>query len=115
MYEETELICSKTGVKVIFTGDIEKYALYLAGEKAYHYVWHELADKILEESKPILNGEDADARRSRQYVLRECLITSLKILHPFMPFVTEAVWDNLPENIRANERELLMVANWPEV
>lgn len=95
------------------TEDMDGYQLHLAAEKAYHYVWHELADKILEESKPILNGEDANAKRSRQYALRACLVTSLKLLHPFMPFVTEAIWQNLPSPVRDSERELLMVASWP--
>lgn len=92
-------------------GDIEKFGLYLAAEKAYHYLWDELAAKILEESKPILNGEDIIAKQARQQVLRECLVGSLKILHPFMPFVTEAIWQRLPEDMK--ESEFLMVARWP--
>lgn len=96
------------------TNDIEKFHLYLAGENLYHYVWHELADVILEESKPILNGDDENARYARQYVLRECLITSLKLLHPFMPFVTEAIWQNLPTHVRGDEHEMLMVSSWPK-
>ncbi len=95
------------------SGDIEKFHLYLAAEKAYHYVWHELADVILEESKPILQGEDAVRRTARQYVLRECLITSLKLLHPFMPFVTETIWQSLPKNVLKDEHDMLMVAKWP--
>jgi len=95
------------------SGDIEKFQLYLAGEKIYHYVWSELADIILEESKPILQGTDTAARAARQYVLRECLITSLKMLHPFMPFVTEAIWRHLPSHVRRDERESLIVASWP--
>lgn len=91
--------------------DIEKFNLYLSAEKAYHYVWHELADKVLEESKPILSGEDADARYARQYVLKECLIASLKLLHPFMPYVTEAVWQELPNELK--ECDMLVVAKWP--
>lgn len=90
---------------------IEGFRLYLAAEKAYHYVWHELADKVLEESKPILNGDDENARRARQEVLRECLTTSLKLLHPFMPFVTETVWQSLPADMK--DRDMLMVSNWP--
>lgn len=91
--------------------DIDDFALYLALEKIYHYVWHELADNVLEASKPILSGDDADARYARQYVLRECLLTSLKLLHPFMPFVTEAVWQEMPAKLR--DSEMLMVAKWP--
>ena len=91
------------------TGEFEKYQLYLAAEKVYHYVWHEVADKILEESKPILNGDDAEAKRSRRYTLYSILNTVLKLLHPFMPFVTEEIWQSLPHK----ETELLMVAVWP--
>lgn len=94
------------------SGDIEKFSLYLGAEKAYHYVWHELADKILEESKPIIQGEDATAKFARQYVLKECLITSLKMLHPFMPFITETIWQNCPAEIK--DRDILMVSKWPQ-
>ena len=93
------------------SSEIEKFNLYLAGEKAYHYIWGELADVILEESKPILAGEDEEAKLARQHVLIECLTTSLKILHPFMPFVTEAIWQELPEPMK--DSELLIVAKWP--
>jgi valyl-tRNA synthetase len=94
------------------TKDIEKFSLYLASEKAYHYVWHDLADVVLEESKDILNGNDAPAKHARQHVLKECLVASLKMLHPFMPYVTEAVWQNAPMAIK--DREILMVAEWPQ-
>tara|TARA_B100002051_G_scaffold276205_1_gene323196 strand:+ start:19987 stop:22203 length:2217 start_codon:yes stop_codon:yes gene_type:complete len=93
------------------TKNIEEFNLYLAGERAYHYVWHELADKILEESKPIISGDNAEAKLARQYVLRECLVTSLKLLHPFMPFVTETIWQNAPDEIK--DQDILMVAKWP--
>jgi len=110
---DKEILATLSATVAETSGDIEKFQLYLAGEKIYHYVWSELADVILEESKPILQGTDTDARRARQYVLRECLITSLKMLHPFMPFVTEAIWQHLPGNIRGNERDMLIVASWP--
>lgn len=102
-----------TSVAEEITGYMEKFQFHLAAEKAYHYVWHELADVILEESKPILQGDDAILRHARQSVLAHCLTTSLKLLHPFMPFVTEAVWQHLPEAVRGNERDMLMVAKWP--
>jgi valyl-tRNA synthetase len=95
------------------TGEIEKFNLYLAGEKAYHYVWHELADVVLEESKPIFAGEDTEAKLARQQVLVECLTTSLKLLHPFMPYVTEAIWQELPKEMK--DGEMLMVAKWPKM
>jgi valyl-tRNA synthetase len=114
MYSERdkEILAGLEAIVREVTEDIEKFSLYLAAEKAYHYVWHELADRILEESKPVLNGEDSAFRRSRQQVLRTCLATSLKLLHPFMPYVTEAVWQELPKSMK--DRDILMVAKWPE-
>lgn len=92
------------------TTDLEAYRYYLGGEKIYHYVWHRLADEILEESKSILIGSDAAAKASRQALLLSLLDTSLRLLHPFMPFVTEEIWAHLPKE----EQDLLMVAAWPK-
>lgn len=93
------------------TQDLEEFRFHLASEKLYHYVWHEVADKILEESKPILQGNDQEAKDSRKYVLYAILGVSLKLLHPFMPFVTEEIWSSLPHK----DSEMLMVAEWPKV
>ncbi|KND47195.1 MAG: valine--tRNA ligase [Parcubacteria bacterium C7867-004] len=90
------------------TKDLEEYRVYLAAEKIYHYAWHRLADDILETSKPILTGSDAAARASRQNLLRSLLADVLKLLHPFMPFVTEEIWASLMPN-----QGLLMVTKWP--
>jgi valyl-tRNA synthetase len=92
------------------TADIEEYRIYLAAEKIYHYAWHELADKILEESKPILAGTDAAARASRARLLLTLLDRTLRLLHPFMPFVTEEIWQSMP----TKDAKFLMVAPWPE-
>ncbi|MGH7174735.1 MAG: class I tRNA ligase family protein, partial [Minisyncoccia bacterium] len=91
------------------TDDMENYRLYLASEKLYHYLWHELADKILEESKPILSGADEAARAKRAKLLLVLLTDALKLLHPFMPFVTEEIWQSLP----TKNCDLLLVARWP--
>lgn len=93
------------------TADIEEFRIYLAAEKTYHYVWHELADKIIEESKPVLGGADVAARASKQTLLLILLDRSLRLLHPFMPFVTEEIWQALPQK----DAKLLMVASWPVV
>ncbi|MDO8408166.1 MAG: valine--tRNA ligase [bacterium] len=91
------------------TDDMENYRIHLAAEKLYHYVWHELADKILEESKPILAGADEAAKASRQALLVALLDRSLRLLHPFMPFITEEIYQSMP----TKDAPFLMVAKWP--
>ncbi|KXJ99159.1 MAG: Valine--tRNA ligase [Parcubacteria bacterium OLB19] len=88
------------------------YRVDLAGETIYQYAWHRFADEIIEESKPILQSTDPQIVKSRQYVLKEILVTLLKLLHPFMPFVTEAIWQELPKPYK--DSELLLVAKWPK-
>jgi valyl-tRNA synthetase len=99
------------------TTDFDEYRIYLAAEKVYHYVWHRLADEILESSKPILASDDsadnAIAKVSRKKVLRLILTDVLKLLHPFMPFITEEIWQSMPENRAATA--MLMIAPWPVV
>jgi len=92
------------------TTDIDEYRLYIAAEKIYHYIWHTFADIIIEESKSALNGTDEVAKRSIQYTLYEVLKTSLKLLHPFMPFVTEEIWSSLPHK----NKKMLMIETWPD-
>ena len=108
---DEEILASLKKTVTEVSTEIEKFNLYLAGEKAYHYIWGELADVILEESKPIFAGDDAAAKYARQLVLIECLTTSLKLLHPFMPYVTETIWQQLPATMK--DSDMLMVAKWP--
>ncbi len=91
------------------TKDMEEYRFYMAAEKIYHYVWHTFADKIIEESKTKLASEDSAVKLSAQRMLLEILVTSLKLLHPFMPFVTEEIYSKLP----IAYKKLLIVENWP--
>jgi valyl-tRNA synthetase len=95
-------------------GHFATYRIDLALDTIYHFTWDRFAAEIIEESKSILQGDDETAKLSRQHALRECLITSLKLLHPFMPFVTEAIWQQLPKDVIGNENEMLMVAKWPK-
>ena len=88
--------------------EMDEYKFYLVGEKLYHYIWHELADKILEESKAVLNCDDMEARTSRLQFLLHALNTSLKLIHPFMPYVTEEIWQEM------GNTSLLMVEEWPK-
>ncbi|MBI4093728.1 class I tRNA ligase family protein [Candidatus Kaiserbacteria bacterium] len=90
---------------------IEEFRLDLAADNVYHFIWDDFAARILEESKPIFNGKDEDAKRSWARALYKAHMINLKLLHPFMPFVTEAIWQQLP----TKDAELLMVARWPTI
>ena len=91
------------------TDDMDQYRFYLAAEKIYHYTWHTFADKIIEESKSKLANKDAKISMSAQRMLLEILIICLKLLHPFMPFITEEIYSILP----LKDKKLLMIENWP--
>ncbi len=90
------------------TTEIEAYHLHLAAEKLYHYVWHNFADILIEESKPILSGKDSEARASRLWLLQELLTRCVIALHPFMPFVTEELWSMIPHR----GENLLIATSW---
>ena len=89
--------------------NIDNFRLDLAGDAVYHYVWDRFAAEIIEETKPVLKLYEGEEKASKQRMLYEILMISLKLLHPFMPFVTEAIWQELPEK----DTELLMIAKWP--
>lgn len=82
------------------TKDIEAYRIYMAAEKLYHYLWDRFAAQLIEESK---------GKPEYSETLYRILEESLKLLHPFMPFLTEEIWSSLP-----GERSLLMVEAWPK-
>jgi valyl-tRNA synthetase len=91
------------------TKEMEEYKFYLVGEKIYQYTWSRFADVIIEESKTILSGSDETAKESREQFLFDTLVKILKVLHPFMPFVTEEIWSMMP----IDNKKLLMVEHWP--
>ena len=90
------------------TLDMENYRFYLAGEKIYRYIWNTFADGILEESKARLMSGNEDDLLSLRITLRKMLETSLVLLHPFMPFITEEIWGSL-----TNKDLPLIVTPWP--
>ena len=93
-------------VRVQVTKHIEKYEFHLAGEEIYHYFWHTLADKIVEASKPRLNGESLKDAAAAYLKLETVLKDSLKMLHPFMPYITEEIYS------RFEPSKMLMVEKW---
>lgn len=106
------------GITEVLTQSInekmEQYRIDLAADELYHYTWSFFADEFIEASKPILSGSDEALKESRKRVLVEMHRSLMKLLHPFMPFVTEAIWQNIPKELRAHERDILMVASWPK-
>jgi len=92
------------------TDDIENYRFHLAGEKLYHYFWRVFADKIIEESKDRINSGNEKEKLNAQWLILTILSTLLKLLHPFIPFVTEILYKELP---LSEKKDLLMIEEWP--
>ena len=97
------------GIVSDITADMDNFRFYLAAEKVYHYAWHRLADVILEESKQVLLVGTPNEIKSRQQFLLIALSTVLRALHPFMPFITEEIWADMP----IPSKKLLIVESWP--
>ena len=88
------------------TTHIEDFEFHLAAEKLYHYVWHTLADKIVEKEKGKLRDGSAKEKIESYALLEHLLLGSLKALHPFMPFVTEEIYQAFRPDA------MLMVEKW---
>ncbi len=86
------------------------YRFDLAGEELYHFVWHQFADEYLEYSKEDLYSNSEEKKKRKLSVLRYIYYDILKTLHPFMPFVTEEIWQRFPHK---NNRPLI-VTSWPQ-
>lgn len=87
-----------------------RFELGEAGRLVYEFIWGEFCDWYIELAKPRLyNKENAEERATAQHVICEVLSSSMKLLHPYMPFITEEIWQCLP-----HEGDSIMVAAWPE-
>ncbi len=121
--KDTTMLAEFKALLTDITTDMEDYKFYLAAEKLYAYVWHTLADVIIEDSKPILFQDTAMAEEklSRSYLLRYILEKSIIALHPFMPFITEELWgiirgrDAKSGATSDGVDNILMVEPWPQV
>lgn len=92
------------------TSYLEKFELGEAGRLIYEFIWGEVCDWYIELAKPRLyNKENAAERATAQHVLCTVLETAMRLLHPYMPFITEEIWQHLP-----HEGKSIMVAPWPQ-
>jgi valyl-tRNA synthetase len=94
---------------------IETFKFHQAAETTYHYIWHTLADKIIEETKPRLNGDAEKDKAAALATLTTLLEGSLAMLHPFMPFITEEIYQHLQQQTPKDDtikKSLLMAKNW---
>jgi valyl-tRNA synthetase len=92
------------------TPEMESYKYYLVSEKLYHYFWHTFADVLIERSKKKITETNSV---SAKWLLYTQLTTLIKLMHPFMPFVTEEIWSMLPQQGETNEKKLLIIEPWP--
>ena len=89
--------------------NMDSFELGVAAGKIYDFIWDDYCDWYIELTKPRLNGDDEAAKESAQRVLLYVLVEILKLLHPFMPFITEEIWQALP-----HEGDALMMQSYPE-
>lgn len=93
------------------TKNIENFQFHEALQKIYHLFWHKFCDKWLEEKKKILYSEEVSIseKKKAQQMLYILLLTQLKLLHPFIPFVTESIYQKLP----FKKKKALIIEEWP--
>ena len=90
------------------TENLDKYELGIALQKVYDFIWEEFCDWYIEMVKPRLYNEADETKAAAIWTLKNVLIQALKLLHPFMPFITEEIFCNLQE-----EEDTIMLSNWP--
>ncbi len=91
------------------TGLLQRFELGEAGRAIYDFIWSEVCDWYIEIAKPRLYNKEAAAERATaQHVLATVLVSAMKLLHPYMPFITEEIYQCLP-----HEAESIMISKWP--
>ena len=110
LLEEDKWILSKMNSVIEEAREnLDKYEIGIAAQKIYDFTWDEYCDWYIEMVKPRLYGEDHESKDLAKSVLLYILENILKLLHPFMPFITEEIWQHLP-----NREEALIASKWPE-
>lgn len=92
------------------TYHIEKYDIGIAPNKIYDFIWNEFCDWYIEIVKPRLYEQNCKTKKEAMYTLNHVLVTSLKLLHPFMPFITEEIYKEL-----VVDKESIMLESWPKI
>ncbi len=92
------------------TENLDRFELGMAVQKLYDFIWDVFCDWYIEICKSRLNGEDESAKNTARSVLVYVFTNTLALLHPFMPFITEEIWQSLPHG----DEEALMVTEWPK-
>ena len=92
--------------------EIESFNFHLAAEEAYHFFWHKFCDKSIEDAKKRIYSEATtkEEKETAKWVLYSILLESLKILHPFIPFLTEEIYQSLPDK----PKQALIIEDWPK-
>jgi valyl-tRNA synthetase len=91
------------------TENMEKFELGIAAQKLYDFIWSEFCDWYIELVKPRLYGGDENSKLAAQITLCDILKGTMQLLHPYMPFITEEIYQHLP-----SEYESIMISKWPE-
>ena len=107
--EDKWILCRLGEVINEVTENMEAYELGVASAKVYDFIWSDYCDWYIELTKARLQGEDEWAKVQAQQVLVYVLTETLKLLHPFMPFITEEIWQALP-----HQGDFLMLQSWPK-
>jgi len=94
--------------------NLDKYELGVAAQKVYDFIWEELCDWYIEMVKPRLYGDDVETKKAAIWTLRTVLKDALKLLHPYMPFVTEEIYCTLKEaEGEFDDNTSIMISEWP--
>ncbi len=97
------------------TDNLEHYEMGIAAQKIYDFIWEEFCDWYIEMVKPRLYGDNAASKKAAMWTLRTVLSISLRLLHPYMPFVTEEIFCTLKEaEGMIDEEQSIMVSVWPK-
>ncbi len=107
--EDKWILSKANGLAKEVTENLERYELGIALQKVYDFVWEEFCDWYIEMVKPRLWDDNNTTKAGAIWTLKTVLIQSLKLLHPYIPFVTEEIFCNLQE-----DEESIMISQWPE-